>query len=1484
MPAKEVQPLAVRTIRTKLVLDGEAEYKAQIKSTNAEMRLLAAELKKADAEFRGQANTVAALTAKYDILSKQYDAQKGKVSAVASQLGEAEKAQRKYSEQIEEYTQKVAAAEKALKDYKKSGAESAEEEARLAEAVADSSHKLEQAEVFKVKAAEATVKYKTELAKAEAGLADMGHELEATGKHLEEAKNSTDGTADSLDEMGKKTEKAADGLDNMASALAAAGIIAGLKALGAALSECVDASVEFESAITGIYKTVDGTPQQLAALSDGVRRMSLEIPVAANEIAGLAENAGQLGIATENVLDFSRVMADLGVATNLSGEQAAQAFARFANITGMAQSDFDRLGSSIVALGNNLATTEADISNMAMGLAAAGTQAGFSQADILGLAGALSSVGLEAQAGGSSFSKAINMMTVAVETGSADLEDFARIAGMSAEEFATAYKNDAAGAVISFTEGLGDMERHGASAVVLLQELGLTELRLRDSLTRAAGAGDLFRDSVELSNQAWAENIALTREAELRYGTTESKIQMFENATTSLKVAIGDALTPALGGMAELGAEAFGWMGDVAREHPGVVAGVTGVAAAVAVLAAGVGALIVAKKAAEAMQLLNISLAANPVLLAAAAVAGLVVAIAAIAAQSETAAQQTSEFTKALKESKEAYDELRGSVDGEQQNTRNMISALVELAEVEDKSAAQKAAMLALVNDINAAMPELALHYDEATGSINMTAEELAALAEAEAARESRGLVGSRMAELYKQEQQAADNLGEAQGRLQDAEAALAELRTRNAAGEAVSQYQMGEAIRLTSDAAREVETLTQAQADLSVQIEDAEREYAAYDATLAAATAQQKDATAAIEVTITVTQDLAAEYQELDDNIQAVQDSYKTLNDVLVDVIDGQNVSASQILDLIRTYPELAGAVSIVDGAMSIEEQSIRALIEAQIDEQIVALEAQAQKERSFISSTSARIDAIYMEAQAIGMLQEASAAAAGLEAEEQASKQRLAIINAQTAALQGLRGEVGKTEEKTKSSAKASAKAVKEDVAAPFKEAMAVLDHARAMDEISDAEYYKELAKNRDEFLEVNSDEWKKETEKLYKYEKELQKERLAEYEELNKNLAIQYKNGLIDYDSYLAELERLRGEYHDESSAGWKDATKQIRDVQAQAQIDILDDQITMLEDFAKDWQDALDQVMNDYDAMVAKLSGFGDLYTITKDDDGNESFSLENLDKQTDFINKYGDAIQGLKDREIPEGLLSEVLSMDMETGKIYADRINAMSDAQYDAYVTSWERKQEAARKIATAFYQNELDALNEEFISKIPEELSALKDELEGIGMDASANAKEIGQDNISGLIEGIKSKKQEVIDEWIDIAQSAMAAYKAEMEQASPSKAMARIGGNDVQGLIVGAEREKAELEATYEGLAAAAIEATQKATPRYDEPARTNSGADISAGIIAQAVGAGALAASGNATGPRPIYELVVRLQGNTEVARELIDPIDLERDRRG
>lgn len=410
---------------------------------------------------------------------------------------------------------------------------------------------LEELESAENKDETAIMKKKTALTQAETTLQKYKNQVEETSKKIKL------GTAD-LEDFAKKLDKVENVLTSAGKKLSifSAAYVAGL---GASAKSAID----FESAFAGVEKTVDATTEEMLALKSGIRSMAKEMPATTTEISAVAEAAGQLGIKTENILDFTKTMTNLGVATNLSSDQAATSLARIANITQMSQNNFDNLGSTIVALGNKLATTESEIVEMGLRLAGAGKQINLSEAQILSFAAALSSVGIEAEAGGSAFSKVMVNIESMVATNSKGLQDWAKVAGMSTKDFKKAWEEDAASALITFIEGLGQLDSKGGNAIVTLEELGITEVRMRDALLRASNAGDLFRQSLEIGNTAWEENNALTIEAEKRYATTESQMKILKNTLNDVGVTFGEIVLPYIQKFVEGLKDVFNWINNL---------------------------------------------------------------------------------------------------------------------------------------------------------------------------------------------------------------------------------------------------------------------------------------------------------------------------------------------------------------------------------------------------------------------------------------------------------------------------------------------------------------------------------------------------------------------------------------------------------------------------------------------------------------------------------------------------------------------------------------------------------------------------------------------------------------------------------------------------------------------------------------------------------------------------------------------------------
>lgn len=355
-----------------------------------------------------------------------------------------------------------------------------------------------------------------------------------------------------LEIAARNLEQFAGKLDKIGSRFESVGrtLTAGLTLpLVAFVGTSVKAAATFESSFAGVRKTVDATEAQFASLSKQIRELAAgpnAVPIDVNQLNKVAEAAGQLGIARQNIVDFTRVMADLGETTNLTADEAATSVAQFQNIFGAAGKEVDRFGSTLVALGNAGASTEKQIIEMGLRIAGAGNQIGLSQGEVLAFASALSSVGIDAEAGGSALSKIMIEIALSVSKGGKELSNFAAIAGSTAEQFASSFENDAAQAVEEFISGLGRLKESGGDVLGTLDAIGITEIRMRDALLRASGAGDLLSDSLDLQSRAWTDNTALTKEAQERYKTFESQLRITRNQINDSAITLGTALLPAI--------------------------------------------------------------------------------------------------------------------------------------------------------------------------------------------------------------------------------------------------------------------------------------------------------------------------------------------------------------------------------------------------------------------------------------------------------------------------------------------------------------------------------------------------------------------------------------------------------------------------------------------------------------------------------------------------------------------------------------------------------------------------------------------------------------------------------------------------------------------------------------------------------------------------------------------------------------------------
>lgn len=348
-----------------------------------------------------------------------------------------------------------------------------------------------------------------------------------------------------LGEAGAKLSEWGDKLDPIGQKMQSAGrtltthVTVPLVAAGTA---SVKAAVDIDTALTGVKKTVDGTAEQYEELKQAAIEFSKTNAVSAEQVLNAQALGAQLGFTIDELDEFSRVATGMEIATDMGLEDAASEMAQFANITQMSHDQISNYASAIVNVGNNMATTESKVSSMAQRIAAAGTQVKMSQADIIGWSGVMSSLGIEAEAGGTAFSQFVSSIDAAVATGSDDLQAFASIAGMSAEEFSQAWQDSSTDALQAILRGVAGAD----NMTVALESMGVTGVRQSDVLKRLAGNTDLVARGLQIANKGWQENTALSNEVANRNDSLASKFEMLKNRVIAVAEEVGKPLADAM--------------------------------------------------------------------------------------------------------------------------------------------------------------------------------------------------------------------------------------------------------------------------------------------------------------------------------------------------------------------------------------------------------------------------------------------------------------------------------------------------------------------------------------------------------------------------------------------------------------------------------------------------------------------------------------------------------------------------------------------------------------------------------------------------------------------------------------------------------------------------------------------------------------------------------------------------------------------------
>lgn len=437
----------------------------------------------------------------------------------------------------------------------------------------------------------------TRIVAAEEGVAKAQRDVERTAQ---EAASAQDVLQRGLNESGNEAQQSSSKFERLSKAVKdhrgdMEQVGGALLGVGTALTGVTvgvgKAAMDWESAFAGVKKTVDDSAEGYATLSGELRNLATTLPTTHTEVAAVAEAAGQLGVAREDIVGFTATMIDLGETTNLTADEAATNIAQISNVMGTMNREgsvgVQRFGAALVALGNDGASTEAEILSMAQRIAGAGATLGATEADVLALSNTLASMGVRAELGGGVTTRVLLKMRTAVDDGGDSLQTFAQVAGVSADEFSAKFRSAPVEALDLVAKGIYGVNEAGGNVTATLKDMGIKGTEETQVMLALANSGDLLTDSLELGAEAWKSNSALADEAAQRYATAESRIAVSWNKIKDSAIDAGAGILPVAASLAEGIGTVAEWFGALPAPVQSALGGLTAVTGVTALAAGG---------------------------------------------------------------------------------------------------------------------------------------------------------------------------------------------------------------------------------------------------------------------------------------------------------------------------------------------------------------------------------------------------------------------------------------------------------------------------------------------------------------------------------------------------------------------------------------------------------------------------------------------------------------------------------------------------------------------------------------------------------------------------------------------------------------------------------------------------------------------------------------------------------------------------------
>ena len=1012
--------MPTRTISTKLAIEGESQYRQALQSINSTYSQLGSQLKLVKSEFQNQQNTLAALQAKEKALADIQSALSQKVQTCKEAYSNAQSAMSTYKAKIDDlkgaleknktaldgmdsatkksgqqwlsYKTHIDEAEAKLKVLASTSGDTSAEEEKLRREIEQAQAAMDKLDAETGGAAKTAgellqqqQRLNTELGNAEAGysaceracdgwkkketdaqiaLNDVNAELELNEKYLKEAETASDGCAKSIDEFGNKTDKAGDAATALYGVLAGAGMVRAVKELAEAFIEVVNAAAEFEAQMSTVKAISGATGTEMLELSSLAKEMGATTKFTATEAGQGLEYMAMAGWRTQDMLDGLEGIMDLAAAAGENLATTSDIVTDALTAFGLSAKDSAHFSDVLAQASANSNTNVTMMGESFKMVATTAGSMGYSIDDVAVALGAMANQGLKSEMAGTALATALTRMSGTNEKAKEtmdrlnlsmfDGEGNAKDLSTFLDELRTAFSGMNDQQQLSNAYMLaGQKGMKGLMAIVNTSETDWN--KLTDAIAGSSGAAKLMAET-KLDNYA-------------------GQVTLLKSAFSALETEIGSVFTPVLTEMAEKATNAFTWMADVVHDHPVLVAAIAGVVTALGALVAVVIGITLTQtpmfvKAlgtlATAFKGLYAVITAHPFGAIATAIAAVVVGIGTAVAAAKAHAEAQMVETNAAKslidvldEQAKTYEELQTTNKEAATNTSALANSVIELSKTAASSQLDHAALLETIDQLNEAVPELNLAYDEETGSLNQTTDAILGQVEAQNQLNEADAEIARYNEL-RQDREAIEL------KIKEATDAVTEAQTKLNESEDLSRAEKKELRREIEDNNGALEIYNEQLATVNSQIEEMRPHAEALIESMNGTAGMCEQAAALADSLATSLLELRTAYDEAYDSaldsIQGQAEAWDTLDEVVamssedittalesqiaywesytenIDNLTGRNIEG--IDRLVAAYDGNAAAIA---GLASMSDEQIRATI-ARLDALGSAEDAAAQ------------------------------------------------------------------------------------------------------------------------------------------------------------------------------------------------------------------------------------------------------------------------------------------------------------------------------------------------------------------------------------------------------------------------------------------------------------------------------------------------------------------------------------------------------------